>query len=408
MIDNLNPDSKFKAINVFIFAGSFSIGVMKAGFHLDRVLEISDTQPEENAFYFIKNSSIPVILPSTWENNEYLSSLKDVDLMCANCPCSSLSQINRNASVGGKNNIHFYRLFKMFNLVQPKAFVIENAPTLIKLGFPILKDAVEQLGDKYRFTIIRDYAGNHNVAMRRMRTLLVGWNRKYFDKIPKVKQNKKPMPTVKDMLHDLYEDTTEDYLSKTHDSIKHLYKYCPAGESLMTGLAKQVMNDNHKEEILSGLKDTPFLREVNRIIDKISNNKNFWDKSPYKLDENGVFPSFTSVMEYIHPLQDRMLNLKEMGRIMNYPDEYSFEGTCKVPTIQAMAQGVPANFGQYIAEQVKLALENKLDYYNSGDVAFQHHTHHTYNLYTKEEFMNLTFLDSDKTSQKLIDEKGEA
>jgi hypothetical protein len=33
----------FKAVNAFIFAGSFSIGVMKAGFNLDRVLEISDT-----------------------------------------------------------------------------------------------------------------------------------------------------------------------------------------------------------------------------------------------------------------------------------------------------------------------------------------------------------------------------
>ena len=43
------------AINAFIFAGSFSIGVMNAGFDLKKVLEISKDQPVQNAFYFIKN-----------------------------------------------------------------------------------------------------------------------------------------------------------------------------------------------------------------------------------------------------------------------------------------------------------------------------------------------------------------
>ena len=37
-----NP-SKFTAVNAFIFAGSFSIGTMKAGFDLKKVLEISDS-----------------------------------------------------------------------------------------------------------------------------------------------------------------------------------------------------------------------------------------------------------------------------------------------------------------------------------------------------------------------------
>ena len=403
MIDNLNPKTKLKAINAFIFAGSFSIGTMKAGFNLDRVLEISDSQPEQNAFYFMKNSSIPVILPSEWENEAYLSSLGDIDLMCANCPCSSLSQINRNASVNGANNIHFYRLFKMFKIVKPKVFVIENAPTLIKLGFPILKDLMNELGEQFRFTIIRDYAGNHNVAMKRLRTLVVGWNRDAFEKIPKVKQNECSVVTVKDTLQDIYSDNTEDFFSKTCNDIKDTYKYCLTGYSLMSGLAKQCIAGNYKQEIMSRLENTKHYKELLRIIDKISNNQNYWDKSPFKLDENKQFPSFTSVTEYIHPHQDRLLNLREMARIMNYPDEYSFHGVCSIPVGQAMAQGVPANFGQYISEQAKLALENKLDYYESGDVAFQHHTRHLYNLYTKEEFLNLQYLDTDKKSLKLTD-----
>lgn len=40
--DIIENSSEFTAVNAFIFAGSFSVGVMKAGFDLKKVLEISD------------------------------------------------------------------------------------------------------------------------------------------------------------------------------------------------------------------------------------------------------------------------------------------------------------------------------------------------------------------------------
>ena len=52
--DIIENASGYKAVNAFIFAGSFSIGTMKAGFDLEEVLEISDSQLEENAFFFKK------------------------------------------------------------------------------------------------------------------------------------------------------------------------------------------------------------------------------------------------------------------------------------------------------------------------------------------------------------------
>ena len=39
------------AVNAFIFAGSFSIGVMNAGFNLKKVLEMTDDMLEKNAFF---------------------------------------------------------------------------------------------------------------------------------------------------------------------------------------------------------------------------------------------------------------------------------------------------------------------------------------------------------------------
>lgn len=345
---------------------------------------------------------MPVVLPSTWENEEYMEKLnkKDIDLMCCNCPCSSLSKINRNASVDGKNNVHFYRLFKIFKQVQPKVFIVENAPTLVSLGLRILKDMVSQLEDTYRFTIIRDFAGNHGVPMLRHRTLVVGWRRDVFAKTPLVEQDCQKKVTVKDTLGDIMSDTTDDFKSPTADKISDLYKYAIPGQTVMYSLAvKMQKNENGFADMLSKrLSGTPYLREINRIAQKISAKKRYWDKSPIKLQDDEHFPSFTSVTQYIHPHQDRMLNLLELKRIMNYPDWYDFtdpEKKCTIPVLQAMAQGVPVNFGKYIAMQARKALEKKLELLDADEAAvvFQNHSSHKRCWFTSEEFQALEALE---------------
>lgn len=389
-----------KAVNAFIFAGSFSIGVMKAGFSLEKVLEISDDILEKNAFYFKKNyPDIPVILPKEWENDLYLDDLakEDIDLMCCNCPCSSLSQINRNASVEGKNNIHFYRLFNVFKHAKPKVFVIENAPTLIKLGFPILRDLVKELKDDYLVSVIRDEAGNHNVPMRRMRTLVFGWRKDQFAKHPLINADKCKKVTIGDTLKDIMNDTTDDAKSKNCDCISKLYKYCKDDCAIVTSIAMKYLSgdDSIKSEILNVVKGTKRETDFNRIVKKLQNKESLFDKSPYRgrLDER--FQSFSSVQEYMHPVQPRTLNMLELKRIMTYPDDFDFsdqEGKCRIPVRQAMAQGVPVNFGRYVAEQAMLALDGKLKTID-GDVVFQDNNKEKHMCYSYEEFDSLTGLE---------------
>lgn len=400
IIENLNG---YKAVNAFIFAGSFSLGVMKAGFDLQKVLEISDTQLKDNAFYFKKNvEDVPVVLPNEWENDEYLSSLKsqNIDLMCCNCPCSSLSQINRNASVDGKNNVHFYRLFNIFEHVQPKVFVIENAPTLVKLGFPIIRDMAKKLSSLYNFTVIHDCAGHHEVPMMRMRTLVVGWRKDHFKNyIPVVKLDRHDDVTVGDTFKNIINDSTNDFRSLTVDDISDLYKYAVPGRSLITGLAKHYIEDGEDfvKMLEKRLDGTNHLREVKRIALKMKGGKNFWDKTPVKLSLDKRFPSLTSVNEYLHPTQDRALSLREVQRIMGYPDWYDFtdpKHECTIPTTQAIAQGVPVNFGKYIASQVALALQAKLDISdgNDGQLVYQDHSKRMMSRFTIEELDSITHL----------------
>lgn len=396
-LDYMNPQSNFKALGAFIFGGSASIGVMKAGFHLDAVLEMTDDMIEQNAYHFHKNfKKIPIILPKEWENDNYLQTLKEknYDLIMSNCPCSSLSPINRNASVDGKHNVQFYRLFDMYEKVQPKVFIIENAPTLIKLGFPIILDMVKQLQKLYKFTVIRDYAGNHGVPMKRQRTLLIGWRRDYFnDKIPLLHMNKQPQMTIKEAIGDLYDKELGSI--PNHELVEdrgwkhweYIYPYVKTNSSVLRTMVE--MWDTIKDDLHIEM----YKKQVYNAKEKMEKGKNIWDKSPWRLDENGPAFSITSVTEFLHPIHDRQWTIREYARLMGYPDDFIFyPNESKTDIIQTIAQGVPANFVAYIATEVKEALQNNrkfIEESNENILNFQHHQQEVYKLFNYDELLEL-------------------
>jgi hypothetical protein len=94
----------------------------------------------------------------------------------------------------------------------------------------------------------------------------------------------------------------------------------------------------------------------------------------------------------MHPTQPRTLNMLELKRIMTYPNDFDFSGECKIPVRQAMAQGVPVNFGRYIAEQAMLGLDGKLKTVDA-DVVFQDNNKEKYLEYSYDEFIKLNGLE---------------
>ena len=411
-LDYLNPQSNLKAIGMFIFGGSASIGTMSAGFHLDKVLEMTDDMAEKSAYHWTKNfKNIPIVAPNEWENEEYLAKVKaeNYDILFSNCPCSSLSQINRYASVDGKNNEQFYRVFNAIVAAQPKTFFIENAPTLVKFGYPILKDMVDKLKDTYKFTIIRDYGGNHGVAMKRMRTLVIGWRKDLFDnKLRLLQMNQEPRTTTKDVIGDLYDYPVGDPRIKNHTIVKndtawceveHLFNYVPHDTSaLLTFIAKW-------NEIGPLVTNDKVKREVERRKADLEAGKRLWDKTPWRISETNVCPSMTSVTRIIHPVNNRTFTIREYSRLMGYPDDFEwFPNECKVEIIQNIAQGVPAPFVKYVTSEIKEALLNNRPIINDTEdkvLCFQHHTKKKYKALSFKDLNEMNQLEADKSFENL-------
>ena len=356
-----------EALGMYIFGGSQALGHMKAGWNVDRILEISDEMLEQNSYHFIRNyPDIPVVKLSEWNNNEYIESLKGkYDLLFGNPPCSGLSSINRNASVNNDINKHIYEVADMIDRIEPKSFLIENAPTLIARGLPILKDISKKLSNKYRITIITDLAGNHNVPMFRKRTLVVGWNRNYFESMPIINCVVNNDYTVGKALSGLTGDSPDMVKIDLNDKydFSRFYSLVKPGDPVVKTLCENYESIKDKlsedEKVL-----------VLRTKEKYDKGGSVWDKSPLRLDLNGRAPSITSVNRYIHPTENRDIYVRECARLMGYPDSFKFYNGSKVSTIQCVAQGVPVNFIKYISSEIMSQFKNKVYYKEDCDIMY--------------------------------------
>lgn len=397
-----------KAVGNFIFAGSATIGVMNTGlFEVDRILEITDEIVEQNAKHFIHNyPNIPVVIPSEWEVEGYREKLREmnIDLLYGNPPCSGLSQINRNASLEYDSNKHFYRTFDNIMAIKPKTFLLENAPTTIKLGYPILKDMFNQLSEHYRFTIIRDRGAHHGVSMQRTRTFIIGWRRDVFKHMPILEMNKQSMTTAWDAIgrfadHEVGSESIVSHrlVPERHDvNLEQFFGDVQQGCSIREHICRYW--EQYEDKL-----DEKTIKSFATIKRKFDAGQNYWDKSPRRVHPDATFPSMSSVANFIHPTKDRPLTVREYAAIMNYPDDFEFVEDAKVPVVQAIAQGVPANFFNYIANEVGQALLGNRAILPTDDtvVVFQNHISGLYRMYNLDEIQEATCFEVSKKDAKV-------
>ena len=387
-------NGNLKAIGIYIFGGSQSIGHLQCGWEIDTILEMTEDMLENNSYHFVKNykDSIKVYKPSEWNNESFLNKLynEHYDLFFANNPCSGLSTINKNANVNQPVNNRFFEIFDLIQKINPKVFLIENAPTLVTIGTPILQKMVNLLNDKFKFTIIRDCAGNHDVCMQRRRTLILGWNKDYFDRIPIINMNKHKPLSIDNVLENLSKDLTNMEFDKDlhMKDLEWIYPMVEQGSSVIRTIIKNY-------DVVIDKVPAKYIPFINNQKKKIEEGKSLFDKSAWRLKNNYIVPSMTSLAQYIHPTEDRELYIREYARIMGYPDDFVFyPNECKCRTIQCLAQGVPVNFIKYISNEIIRCLTNDYKYIDDENiyVNFQNHSKKIGYSYTLNDFYQISNL----------------
>jgi site-specific DNA-cytosine methylase len=235
--------------------------------------------------------------------------------------------------------------------------------------------------------------------MRRQRTLVVGWRKDVFkDSIPLLSMEAEPQVTTKDVIGHLYNYNVGDPNIPKHvlmgdriwGSVENLFGYVPNESTTLLGFI------NRWSEVDPQLTDPICMKEVEKQIDRLNKGLRLWDKSPYRVSEDGYCPSLTSVTKIIHPVHNRTFTIREYASLMGYPMDFVFyPNECNVPTIQAIAQGVPKYFAKYIATEVKESLLNNRELISDSldkVLSFQHNTYKTFQLYDLTGINNITSL----------------
>lgn len=251
-------------------------------------------------------------------------------------------------------NIYIYKFANNVMAIKPKTFLMENAPGLVSRGKPVLNEIVKTVEKDYYVVVLRDLAYNHNVPMKRMRTMVVGFRKDIFPYIPQIDFTQSHTTTV-------------EVLSKSLEGLSNLdvpkecNKYMPLqeffgmlidNETVIRGLVRNY--DDVKDKI-----PEEFKKPVETLIEYRKRGTHTFDKSLMRAGKITA-PSLTSLSKYIHPIENRPMYVREYARLMGYPDTYIFKEDVQVPYAQAIAQGVPAPFAKWMATNIHRALEGRL------------------------------------------------
>jgi len=274
--------------------------------------------------------------------------------------------------------------FENIKVIKPKVFFVENAPSLSgKLGWPILAKMAELLGDEYTFNVTRDYGKFHNVPMGRHRTLVTGYRRDVFNNrcftLPhQVQETKNLLEEIGQELEP-HDEGVFEYEEFTHNMVEIVKQNKEIFEEVVNKYKRKftilsIILSTHPRNVNKALEETydwdkiipatkmtndkhkdSILRDLDRKIIKLAGGGGVWDKSPTLIHRDVHMGVSLTAMAVMYNFEEhRLFNIREYANMMGYPKDFVFE---KGVTIGHIAQGVPANFAQYVHEHVANVLD---------------------------------------------------
>ena len=367
---------QFSVLDLYAGAGGLSLGFSKAGspglgF---RVVVASDKDRNAVATYGRNHPQTNAIAGDLTSDSvkgricravEQATSRKTVDLVIGGPPCRGFSFANKVTRDDSNPLNHLPLQFaEMVGRIDPFAFVMENVPGMISLrGGRILEKVKDSLRG-YGYKNIRHYvlnAADYGVPQKRLRMFLIGSKSQACVKPPKethgapedARSNPslEPYVTAGEVIGGLpripegaafpSHARTQDVRGpgngvKNHratassDLVVRRFRYVPQGGNWRS-IPKALMKVGGRYKNLSNVHSTMYKR-----------------LDPGKPSVTVV--NFRKTM-LIHPLQNRVLSVREAARIQTFPDDYEFEGGLHSMQ-QQVSDAVPVKLAESVANAV--------------------------------------------------------
>ncbi|HEX5235728.1 MAG TPA: DNA cytosine methyltransferase [Silvibacterium sp.] len=318
-------------ISLFCGGGGLDLGLSFAGFRTSVCSDLSPAFVDSVTYNIPHSVGISIdALELTGKQLLSLAGTKSVDLIAAGPPCQSFSILGKRGALSDPRGKLALKYFDLIAEVRPKAFLFENVPGLLSVNDgsdwkQLWSHAVHRTG--YDLHCARLNAAFLGVPQYRERVVLVGFKKKTQFTFP---------------------------VQPTGDKAAALIRAAGAAGIPSAWALENVRGlPNHLVRIHG--------ERVRRRYSFITQGGR--DKIDHTDRIDGSRPSGTVLVgsgggggrPHIHPLEDRVITVREAARLQSFPDWYVFQGTSTAQYRQ-VGNAVPPLMAYEIGKAIREAL----------------------------------------------------
>lgn len=366
-------------LDLFSGVGGLSYGFEQAGF---KILAALDYKPEAVETYRYNHPDTKVILRNIRKTtvNQILTqtntTVNDIDVIIGGPPCEGFSTVGYRRPEDPRNSL-FYEFARFVEEVHPKAFVIENVVGLLSMNQgKIIKQVLDFITIELRYqpTLQVLNAIDYGIPQLRKRVFIVALkDRRRFTFPPathreRSPQQRLPVPqnaeqhylTVKDAISDLPSlnpgEGAEEQAYPTPPNTAYQRARRKGSETLFDHLAinhsKLIRQRIHLIPQGGNHADLPTNLQLKSGYPNIY-GRLVWNHPSSTLTGNCGCVSAPG--RFIHPLDDRVLTVREAARIQSFDDRYRFFGS-RATKYKLIGDAVPPLLAHALAKQLRTYL----------------------------------------------------
>ena len=340
-------------VDLFAGAGGLSLGLAEAGFD---VLLACDYSPSAVATYRTNIASHAEL----FDLSRHVE-LPPTDVIVGGPPCQSFSSAGRRRSDDQRGTL-VRRFAEIIAEQRPRAFVFENVEGFLTAGGgERVLDLLEPvIGAGYRVHLRKVNAANYGVPQHRKRVLAIGgagWSPSFpapthsafgAPGATRAASHLPRTPTLEDALDGLPTARAEqpgvppDHFYRPLRDIDLTRARAMAPGQTMRDLPEELWHDSYRRRAFRRVRDgTP----TERRGGPPAGLRRLRGDAPSKAITSGARS------EFLHPIEHRLLTLRECARIQTFPDDFRFCGTASDRAL-LIGNAVPPRLGFAIARSL--------------------------------------------------------
>lgn len=330
---------KPRLVSLFSGCGGMDLGFHQAGYD---IVWANDIDPDACENY---RENIGDIIEGDVTNLP-IPELKDIDVLTSGFPCQPFSNAGSRKGVSDPRGRLYENTMEFVEKLQPRAVVFENVRGLLSTKvdgerlIDVLEEKLQTLGYQVGHRLLN--FSHFGVPQKRIRVVVIGVrNTNQFDHAFPVITTGKDL-TIGTTLAGLTSDhPNQTELMKLNPQALYYGAMIPPGGSWKS-LPYDILPDRWKN-IRDNMKRYHYPNFFRRCA---SHEVSGTITAAFKPENAGVW----------HPVESRILSVREIARIQSFPDDFVFKGRTVKSKYQQIGNAVAPRMAFRIADQLKMLL----------------------------------------------------